>query len=134
MEALDCLEGIKATLGNLVFFPALNIAFFHLLPPTRVNLSSLRCIFGHDESNCWNIFPHADRKMCPKGRFQRGMKESIQGSNALKSSAGCSLLKLKPLDKIFFVLNKSSLIISVPMESYKNDANVGYFQLFRIKQ
>lgn len=93
-------------LWETCFFPAWNVAFFHiLLPPNRVNLSSLRCIFRHDESNCWNIFPHVDRKMSSKGRFQRGMKESIQGSNALKASAGCSLLKLKPSDRIFFLTN-----------------------------
>lgn len=48
--------------------------------------------------------------MSPKIRFQRGIKESIQGTNALKASAGCSLLKLKPSDRFFF-LNKSSLLL-----------------------
>lgn len=87
-------------LWETCFFPALNIALFHiLLPPTRVNLSSLRCVFGHDESNCWNIFPHVDRKMSPKGRFQRGMKESIQG---FKSIGRVLIIKAKAIGQDFF--------------------------------
>lgn len=80
MEAPDCLEGIEATLGNLFFFLALNIAFFHiLLLPTRVNLSSLRCIFGHDESNRWNIFPHVDKKNVSKNKISKGNKRVYTG-------------------------------------------------------